>query len=146
MSCSGWRCTVVKVETDEDNHYSKGRWRRQRAWRTDLACLLCILVSFLLSISPLPHAIMHCKVISSVSYSSLFVCVIQDDNPLSYCVIGYIQVCVLLLLTLHMHVSTAIFGPPCGRGAVELGTFRFSPLSYMKQLPVESAGIRIQNI
>ena len=48
---------VVKVETDEDNHSLKGRWRRRSAWRTYLAldtCLLCTLSYLFFWVYPPP--------------------------------------------------------------------------------------------
>ena len=72
---------VVKVETDEDNHNSKGRWRRS-TWRTYLAlnvCLLCTLSYLFFWVYP-PPALHddHFSVFSAMSYSRLFVCVIQN--------------------------------------------------------------------
>ena len=105
---------VVKVETDEDNHNSKGRWRRRSAWRTYLAlntCLLCTLSYLFFWVYP-PPALHddHFSVFSAMSYSCLLVCVIQN---IPFCglilLCDNIEACVLLLLTLHMHVSTTIF-------------------------------------
>ena len=66
-------------------------------------------VSFLLSISL--HGD-HFSVFRAMSYSNLFVCVKQDNGPFMALILlcdKYIQAWVLLLLTLHMHASTAIF-------------------------------------
>ena len=83
---------------------------------TEILSVVYSFVSFLLSISPGPPPIMHCMVITSVSsvlcHTPAFLSVIQDSSPCHGLILlcdRYTQACVMLLLTKHMHASTAIF-------------------------------------